>query len=865
MSKAKKKLFVVDVSSWFFRAFYAVRPLSTSSGLPTNAVYGYLQMVSKLLKDHQPEYVAFCHDRKEPSFRKDIDPNYKANREEMPEDLVPQMPYIKKVAPLLGIASFDKEGFEADDLIGTFCEKGRQWGLDVVIVSGDKDFGQLIADDVTMLDTMKSVTYDRFKVMEKWGIEPSQFIDYLAIVGDSSDNVPGVKGVGPKGAQKLLSEYGTLDGIYENLDGIKSKSVRQKLEDSKDSAYLSQKLVTIIKDVELEVELSDLSRQDIDENNLRSFLQELEFQKLEKNLLGISSSSGKNQSSSQKSSKEKPPVVSSQALSALKLDVKKGELEDLQDFIKDGQEYWVVSHHEKDDFLIADDQKGLLVESPSDKIFDFLRQQNFLWKGFAIKETWHQWKVASPKVAWETQLAAYVLRAGDVGEFSNIMGQFLPDVLPQDFFAEENETSLENLLRCQILLEKELRQRLTEAGEEAVFFGLEMPLLPILYAMELRGVALDVVSLQAFSEELSGSIEKLQKEIWDLAEGEFNVASPKQLAEVLFEKMGLPPSKKTKTGYSTNTKVLSALADDYPICRKVLQFREDSKLKSTYVDALPALVREETGRLHTTFNQALTTTGRLSSQNPNLQNIPIRTEKGHRVRQAFVAAEGKKLLSVDYSQVELRILAHIADDSALIRAFEEDLDIHTATAAQIFNLPLADVTTELRRKAKAVNFGIAYGQGAFGLAESLGISRVEAKEIITNYFDKFSGVSKYMAEIVEFAKDKGYVETLLGRRRYIDELKSSNGMVRKFGERAAINAPIQGTASDIIKKAMVDLEGKISSVMILQVHDELIFEGTEKELEKDLPVIRQVMSEAVELKVPLKVSAAIGDNWDEAH
>ncbi len=854
----KKKLFIVDVSSWFFRAFYAVRPLSTASGLPTNAVYGYLQMVSKLIKEKNPEYIAFCYDRKEPSFRRDIDPNYKANRGEMPEELVPQMPYIKKVAPLMGIASFEKKGFEADDLIGTLCHRAEQWGLDVVIASGDKDFGQLINKSVTMLDTMKGICYDEKGVLEKWGIRPEQFIDYLALVGDASDNIPGVRGVGPKGAQKLIVEYETLDGIYKNLDKIKSQSVRDKLSENKENAYLSKKLVTIVTDIELNVELDDLKKQPLDEDGLRSFLKELEFEKLEKNLL--------NQKSAVKgeSKKTKETAVVNKPQDKISLIERKVNLKELERLIDARGEYWVFNQEE--DFVVASDKEVFLIEENSTEVKGFLSTQSFGWKGFGLKELWTRLEIKKPVAAWDSQVAAYVVRAGNVGDFAKVFEQYTGGILPDEQSEQEiGGSSLVNQVKNHILLQNCLRAELKKVGGDEIFQDMEMPLIEILYRMERAGVSLDVKDLKVFSEELGQEIARSQKKIWDIAGEEFNVASPKQLAVVLFDKLGLPPSKKTKTGYSTKTEVLNKLAKEHPICEKVLSFRENSKLKSTYVDALPQLVDGKTLRLHTTYNQALTTTGRLSSHNPNLQNIPIRTSKGHRVRRSFVAGKGQQLLSVDYSQIELRILAHITGDKGLIQAFENDLDIHAATASEVFSVSLDGVTPDLRRKAKAINFGIAYGQGAFGLAETLGVSRGESKEIITNYFEKFSGVSTYMTDIVESAKERGFVETLLGRRRYIDELKSSNGMIRKFGERAAINAPIQGTASDIIKKAMVELSDKICSKMILQVHDELIFEGSKDELKKDIPIIKEIMSGAVDLKVPLKVNVGVGGDWAQTH
>lgn len=874
-----KKIYLVDVSSMFFRAFYAIRPLTSSKGIPVNAVYGFLSMITKLFKDEKPDYMVFCYDRKEPSFRKDLYSEYKANRTEMPEDLAVQIPYIKKMAECLGIPALEVPSFEADDIIGTLARIGVKHRLEVFIVSGDKDFGQLIRPHVWLFDTMKDVKYDPAGVVEKWGVPPDQFIDYLSLVGDTSDNIPGVDGIGPKGAQKLLQQYSSLEDIYKHIDKVEPKGIREKLQRSQEMAFLSKKLVTIDQEVPVSEELEEYHLRPIQTDELRALLQELGFKTFEKTLIGDGapqqnlhqSIHGKSIAASPNPGPavpmeslvrkvDKPAFVPDSDIAAAEVDAdpKNREtihtVDELAVLIRTGDELWgycdergVFLARGKEHWALAEDMEGL------GKVTD---EKKVCWSGFDLKGFFHKIRSRHPIISWDSALAAYVVRAGDTSDFSEIYQKYTGAPLPE--FASPAQ-----VFKAHLELQKVLRDRLVLFEGQKILEELDLPLVPVLLHMEDRGVLIDTKLLKTQSEELKKETASLEKEIHHLAGGSFNVGSPKQLGVVLFEKLGLPPGKKTKTGYSTDTDVLEKL--DHPIAAKILLWREVSKLKSTYVDALPEMVDPKDGRIHTRFNQTLTATGRLSSIQPNLQNIPIRTERGQRVRQAFIADPGRKLLSVDYSQIELRILAHIAEDPGLQSAFRDDLDIHAATAAEIYNVSLKSVTSEQRRNAKAVNFGIAYGQGAFGLAENLGIPRKEAQEIIGRYFARFSGVRDYIENTIKIAHQKGYVETLFGRRRYIDELQSKNPALKKFGERAAINAPIQGTASDLVKKAMIDIEAHLKVDMLLQVHDELIFEGTEHELLKAAPKVVEIMESAMKLSVPLKVNYAIGNNWDEAH
>lgn len=861
-----KKLYLVDVSAMFFRAFYAIRPLTSPSGVPVNAVYGFLSMMIKLFKEEKPEYLCFCYDRKERSFRKDLYEQYKAHRTEMPEDLAKQIPYIKRLAEYLGVPAFEIPGYEADDIIGALTKWGRHHNMEVFIVSGDKDFGQLIGNHVWLYDTMKDIRYDAQGVFDKWGVRPDQFIDYLSIVGDTSDNVPGVKGVGEKGAIKLLEQFKSLEDIYENIDKVESKSLREKLIASKDNAFMSKKLVTIATDLTVPEDPEAYKLLPFKTEELRGLLHELNFKTFEKNLFGTSSETTEAPKTSVANVAK--PVAAVEPLTATDgqiqatLVITKEEKQFNERQISTRELAEILS--EKQNLWGFADSRGVYVGTDTEVLdvtdYEYLGKLTDTfqigWNGFDLKNLWHKIGAKNPKAIWDSQLAAYVLKAGDTTDFGKIYTRYMAETLPEILSSSELYNAHRNFAAT-------LQSELKKVGSEKILAEIELPLVRVLLSMERFGVRIDKDLLAKQSADLQSEIASLEKLIHNEAGESFNVGSPKQLGNILFEKLKIPAGKKTKTGYSTDEDVL--LSIEHPIAKLVLKWRELSKLKSTYVDALPELIDPKDERVHTSFNQALTTTGRLSSTQPNLQNIPIRTERGQQVRKAFIAAPRMKLLSLDYSQIELRILAHISEDPGLIKAFTEDVDIHAATAAEIFGVPLSEVTSNLRRSAKAVNFGIAYGQGVFGLAENLGIPRGEAKEIIDRYFTRFKNVREYIDNTIKTAHEKGYVETLFGRRRYIDELKSKNMALKKFGERAAINAPIQGTASDLVKKAMIEVFEKVPLRMILQVHDELIFEETEENLNKHIPQLVAIMENVAKLKVPLKVNYAIGNNWDEAH
>ncbi len=846
-----KKLFLVDTYAFVFRSYYAIPAnMSNGDGLPTNALYGFVSMVIKILREHKPDYVAFCFDRKDGSFRTEIYPEYKANRGEMPEDLVPQVPYLRKILDAFGVYSVDAKGFEADDVIGTLSHFGRENNLDTYIISSDKDFAQCVSPQVKLFDPMRDNMYDEQGVIDKWGIHPSQMIDYLALVGDSSDNVPGVKGIGPKGAQKLLAEYKDLEGIYENIENVGPKGTKTKLQDNEDMAYLSKELVTIATSVELDTKLQDLTLKSVDRDKLVSLFNELGFKSFEKKFFKDENK----KTEETKSSKNSSPSVKAVEL---KLSEVTYSIDEAVEAMAPYSEVWAIKTPRG--VFFQSDKKLILVDGDLKQLGARLEARHLKWKGFDLKSIWRDLgikEVGQP--AWDHMLAAYTLKPGNIKDFESIYTEYTENKM------SELATGLEYAQAHHDLFSVLSSQLDADAARET-YENMELPLVPVLYSMETNGIYLNTDKLKKQSADLEKDISALEKSIHEEAGEAFNVASPKQLGAILFEKMKIPVVKKNKTGYSTSVDVLNKLADDHPICSMVIEYRELSKLKNTYVDSLPELVNKDTSRVHTQFKQAVTTTGRLSSQNPNLQNIPIRTERGRLIRKAFTPVKDSVLLSVDYSQIELRVLAHITDDPGLCKAFNADQDIHAATASEVFGVSLNDVTSDMRRKAKAVNFGIAYGQGVFGLSEALSIPRGEAKEIIETYFQKFKNVKEYMEVTVEKAKMDGYVSTLSGRKIYIKELKSKMPMIRKFGERAAINAPIQGSASDIVKKAMIKVYEEIEAPMLLQVHDELLFECPVDEIEDQMKEIKEIMEQTTSLKIPLKVNCSYGTNWDEAH
>lgn len=868
-----KAAYLVDLSSLIFRAFYAVRPLHSSDGTPVNAVYGVVSMIFKLLKEQKPDLVVFCQDQKTPSFRKELFAEYKANRSEMPEDLIPQMEIISEVILKLGFPLIGEQGFEADDVIGTLAlqllKKDYQ---KVFIVSGDKDFSQLVTEQILIFDTMKEKTIGPQEVFEKFGVRPDQFKDYLGLVGDSSDNIPGVKGVGPKTAASLLSQFKTLDHLLTHLDQVEKLSLREKLAAHSESARLSRQLASIALDVPLQEELWQAHRQALIPEVLALF-EKLNFKSFPKQFLDLVQQ-GFFKNSEQASLDSDPQtekantagganqinVLSSTAPAASNFSlVSTYNLEELKTSLLEHKEFWIGETATTLFFGVNNRVYNLdvLHSDLRPQFFEWLFIQEFSYKGYNLKKLFHKWNFPKAQISEDLQLGLYLLHPGDKLNLEllapRLIGRFVSD-LPES----------QELVTIYSELSLKLQALLKEQGVYDLWKNLENPLAEVLFQMEKKGFALDRDVLEKMNLSLSQDIAKVTEQIHQLAGEPFNVASPKQLGPILFDKLGLPPSKKTKTGYSTDSSVLESLENAHPIVPLLLKHREWTKLKSTYVEALPKLMDAQ-GRVHSEFQQALTTTGRLSSIEPNLQNIPIRTERGAQIREAFVAAPGLALLSADYSQIELRILAHLSQDKGMLQAFRSDLDIHQATAAEIFSVKLNEVTPEQRRAAKAVNFGIAYGQGAFGLADNLKISRSEASEIIKSYFKKFKEIQDYFTSVLEKGRETGYVETILKRRRYLPDLQSGAPALRKLAERAAINAPMQGSAADIVKLAMLGVASIPEVSLILQVHDELIFEGPRDVLEEVKPEIIRRMESVYSLQAPLKVNASIGSNWKIAH
>ncbi len=847
-------------------------------------------MSLKLLREMKPDYVAYCFDTPAPSFRKAIYDQYKANRSEMPPDLIPQVPYIRKLSEALGIACYEFPGWEADDLIGTFTKRGREAQLDVVIVSGDKDFAQLIDPHVQMLDTMKDVRIDVNAALEKWGVRPDQMQDYLSLIGDSSDNIPGVSGIGPKGAQKLLNEFGTLEAIFERLDEVKNPGLKKKLEAGRESALLSKRLVRIETSVPLETDIADFRPRAVNAEQMNALLEILNFNSFAPKIFGQTTTAPAAAPASAPTAVPASPSVDRGAAATTNLKPASTEVSmpsaQLGFFTENANvdagsstqlargltaDVWLKGLETGSEIQVIWTGRELILKSAKgyhnagndpQGIAGSIAKSAARLVGFDLKECLHRlrWPLdQDPHCVWDSLLAAYCLRPGRKIEIDAVQTEVLGSALPMG-------ASVEDWIRADAELRQRLAIQLREAQLEKVYTTMDLPLIGVLYHMEAAGILVDPMILRNQSETLLRDLKGLEKSIFEQAGEEFLISSTKQLAVILFEKLKMPHGRKTKSGYSTDHDVLSKLAKEHKIARDLIEHRELSKLRSTYTESLLNLIDPKDGRIHSRFNAAVASTGRLSSTNPNLQNIPIRTERGRAVRTAFVAKEGASLISADYSQIELRILAHFSEDPGLIKAFQDDLDIHTATASEIFSIQLSQVTSDHRRIAKAVNFGLAYGMTAFGLAENLEISREEASTLVKSYFHKFGRVRDYMTHIVEFAKANGYVETLFGRRRYLPEINDAKStQLRNFAERAAINAPIQGTAADLVKMAMIKTKELKSAQLLLQVHDELVFECAKDLVADESKKIEHLMEAIYPLRVRLKVNVGSANNWDSAH
>ncbi|HRT70600.1 MAG TPA: DNA polymerase I [Syntrophales bacterium] len=884
MSEEEKKptMYLVDGSNYVFRAFYAIRHLSNSKGFPTNAVYGFATMLMKLLRDRKPDYIAVAFDLKGPTFRDEVYESYKANRAPTPDALIPQIPFIKDVVRGFSIPVIEKEGIEADDLIATLAKKYAEKGIKVFIVSGDKDFLQMVSEDITVVDTMKDRVYDIDGVKGRFGVAPEKVVDVLALTGDASDNIPGVPGIGDKTAQRLIAEFGSLEEVMGHLDGIKNARLKESIGRYADQARLGRQLVTLMTDADVEFDLEKARYRGPDPHLLKDIFKELEFASLLKELkvedeglegdyrLVVGEEELRALAERLKEADQVSLVLEKTSDAAMQADIVGMALS-----FKEGEAFYIPMGHA---------YPGAPEQLPQEWVLralaPFLADERLEKRGHDLKNDvilLSRKGVSLKGLGFDVMVAAYVLNPSkkDYGLEALVregLDHELP-VLQAPPASAPVEQALSHACRRADAVQRlslTMSHQVEKDGFGDLFHGMEMPLIEVLASMERRGVLLDVGILREMSRQFEELLSRSEEKIYRLAGERFNIQSPKQLQQILFEKLALPRGKRTKAGFSTDFEVLLSLSQNHELPAEILAYRSIAKLKSTYVDALPGLINPETGRVHTSYNQTGTETGRLSSSNPNLQNIPTKTPEGRRIRQAFIAPPGYKILSADYSQIDLRVLAHLSGDRNLIEAFHADEDVHSRTAADVFGVFPEMVTPGMRRQAKVVNFGVIYGMSPFGLAKELGVSQSVARAYIDGYFARYSGVREYIERTLAEARRKGYVTTLMNRRRYLPEINSSNPAVRQFAERTAINTPIQGTSADLIKLAMVRIYREMerrgfSSGMIMQVHDELVFEVAEDEIESAVELIKEGMEGVASLRVPLKVGVSWGDNWDEAH
>ena len=922
----KTPLILVDGSSYLYRAYHALPPLTNSKGVPTGAVKGVINMMRRLLKDYPESTVVVVFDAKGKTFRDDIYSDYKAQRPPMPDDLRVQIEPIHNIIKAMGLPMLIIDGVEADDVIGTLAVQATAAEQPVIISTGDKDIAQLVNEHITLINTMNNSTLDREGVIEKFGIPPELIIDYLALLGDKSDNIPGVPGVGEKTALGLLQGIGGLDDIYARLDEVSglafrgAKTMSPKLEEHRELAYLSYLLATIKTDVEMPLQIGELENGEPDQSQLLSLFRDMEFKTwVEEATTGSAGNSAQSKPDTQAEESQATEAVAETVREEINknyqtvlteadfdiwidkikaaelvavdtettsLDYMRAQLVGISLAVAPGEAAYIPFGH---DYLGAPEQ--LSQEFVLEKIKPLLEDASIAKVGQNLKydmSVLAQHGIDLRGVAFDTMLESYVLDSvatrhdmdslalkyldEETIKFSDVAGKGAAQITFNQVSLEEAGPYASEDADITLRLHNQLWPQVSaEATLTKVFDEIELPLIPVLSRIERTGALVDDTLLFQQSQELSERLAELETQAWDLAGQQFNLASPKQLGEILFEKLEIPILKKTAKGApSTKEEVLQELALDYPLPKVILEHRGLAKLKSTYTDKLPVMINPKTGRIHTSYHQAGTATGRLSSSDPNLQNIPIRTAEGRRVRQAFIAKPGCVLVAADYSQVELRIMAHLSEDPSLLAAFNAGQDIHRATAAEVFAVETEAVTTEQRRSAKAINFGLIYGMSAFGLARQLGINRKQAAEYIELYFARYPGVQNYMNNIRYTAAEDGYVETIFGRRLYLPEINSKNGMRRQAAERTAINAPMQGTAADIIKRAMISVDSwlqcsDLQSRMIMQVHDELVLEVPESELETIKQGLTERMESAAELLVPLVVDVGVGDNWDEAH
>ncbi|KAB2334194.1 DNA polymerase I [Bacillus mesophilum] len=875
----KNKLVLIDGNSIAYRAFFALPLLNNDKGVHTNAIYGFTMMLTRILEDEKPSHILVAFDAGKTTFRHQTFSEYKGGRQKTPPELSEQFPFIRELLDRYSISRYELENYEADDIIGTLSLQAEKEGFEVKVISGDKDLTQLSSEDTTVAITKKGITeieeYTPAHIEEKYGITADRIIDMKGLMGDSSDNIPGVPGVGEKTALKLLKEFGTLEDLLNSIDQVSGAKLKEKLEQHKDQAIMSKQLATITREAPVEVSLQDLHYKGYELDQVKSLYKELGFNSL-LDKLGVA-----DEDAEEESLEEISYTIVEKIEQAMLTDHNAFYVEILEDnyHYADITGFSIVN--ESGSYFISKEaalQSELFkkwAEDPDKKktVYDAKRSEVSLrHHGIHLKG-----------VDFDLLLATYIIDPSEtIEDVASVAKKHGYSAIQSDeiFYGKgakrkvpEKEQLAEHLVRKALVLDSlknQLIDELEKNKQSDLFYNLEMPLSLILADMESFGIKVDLNRLKEMGKEIILKLDEIEKNIFALAGEAFNINSPKQLGVILFDKLGLPVIKKTKTGYSTSADVLEKLEADHEIIREILHYRQLGKLQSTYIEGLLKVVNNESEKVHTRFNQALTQTGRLSSTDPNLQNIPIRLEEGRKIRQAFIPSEQDWVIfAADYSQIELRVLAHIADDEKLISAFREDLDIHTKTAMEVFHVEAEDVTSNMRRHAKAVNFGIVYGISDYGLSQSLGITRKEAGQFIERYLESYPGVKQYMEDIVYDAKQKGFVTTLLQRRRYLPEITSRNFNMRSFAERTAMNTPIQGSAADIIKKAMIDMAARLEkekakSRLLLQVHDELIFEAPKDEIELLSKIVPEVMENTVELKVPLKVDFSFGPTWFDA-
>jgi DNA polymerase-1 len=887
----RPKLFLIDGSSYLFRAFYAIGHLSNSKGLPTNATYGFIQMLLKVLKEHRPDYLAVIFDSKAPTFRSEVYKEYKANRPAMPEALSPQIPYIKKIIEGYRIALLEMEGYEADDLIGTVAKR-LESEVDVVVITGDKDILQLVSDRIQVYDTMKEKRFGVDEVVERFGVSPERVVEVMGLSGDAVDNIPGVPGIGEKTAIQLIKTYGSIENLLAHVEEIPQKKLKENLRTHGDLARLSRQLATIHTDVPVDSRLKDFSLSPPNLNSLKQIFKELEFNKLLKELFA--------EEASLSPGKDYRLITDRNQLQTLIEDLKKATTFSIDLETTSLYPMWAdlvgisLSYAPHQAFYIPLGHRGgttqqLPLSWALEQLKPVLEDKEVKKVGQNIKYEWivlKQHGIHLRGIEGDTMVASYLLNPTKhnhnlseiaqeyldrpVTDFKEVVGSGMKAVtFDQIELAKARDYSCEHA-DVTLQLSHLLFPKLKEEGFKDLFDRVEMPLVTVLAKMEMNGVKIDLDLLREYSKEIETQLQQKTERIYGLAGEVFNINSSQQLGRILFDKLKLPVIKKTKTGASTDVEVLTKLSLQHELPFEILGYRNLSKLKSTYVDALPKLIHPKTGRVHTSYNQTVTATGRLSSSDPNLQNIPVRAEEGNRIRQAFVPEKACSLVSADYSQIELRILAHLSQDETLSKAFQNDEDIHARTASEIFSVPMEKVTPSMRREAKVINFGIIYGMSGYGLSQQLGTDPKIAQAYIDEYFKKYTGVQTYIEKSLKETRQKGYAMTLLHRRRYLPDIHSPTVAIRQATERMAVNTPLQGTAADIIKVAMIRIQNQIeelglSAKMIMQVHDELVFEAPEEELQKTISMIQAKMESVMNLSVPLKVSIHSGKNWAEVH